>query len=287
MNKRYSTQRILLAPSDDFSRRVTRQNCPQLPAKVGKLERILWLLFLFYFVFIASSISHAASASLFDDANAKYQAGDFKSAAVLYESLIQSGHETASVQTNLGNARFRLKQKGKAMVAYERALHLNPRDADARWNREVLKSVLTDRLENGGENLIVFFIKKWIQFVTPDEMAWALAGFLGMLAAGAVLGFWFPRIRPLTSAVQVALILLFVCATPFFTFKWFEIKDPTIVVLDKEVTARYGPSERETPAFLLHEGAEAKATDFSRDWIYVTLANKNSGWIRKESCEII
>ena len=229
----------------------------------------------------------AADDSLFDQANAKYQSGDFKSAAALYEQGIQSGQSTASTYYNLGNARFRLKQKGKAMASYERALSLSPRDPDIQWNIDVLRSILTDRLEESSDNFTFYWIKNKLTLFTPDEMNWDLTGLLGLLALMVLAGLWLPKLRSLIGLIQGIAFFLLLMMALLFIVKWNEIKDPRVVILDKEVTARYGPSEKETAAFLLHEGAKAKATDASRDWLYITLENKNSGWIRKESCEII
>jgi len=69
--------------------------------------------------------------------------------------------------------------------------------------------------------------------------------------------------------------------------KWTDAKDPRVVVLDKEVYAHYGPSGKETNAFLLHEGAEGKVLDETPEWFYIVLKNKNSGWIPKSSCETV
>lgn len=53
----------------------------------------------------------AASSSSFAEANAKYAAGDFKAAAVLYREIIESKKATAATYYNLGNADLRLGEK--------------------------------------------------------------------------------------------------------------------------------------------------------------------------------
>src|SRR3989338_6537720 len=93
-----------------------------------------------------------AFAGGFEDGNAKYRAGDFKGAAAAYEPLIAAGEGTAAVYYNLGNTYFRLGQKGKAVAHYRRALRLSPRDADTRWNLQILKSTLPDKIEASEDN---------------------------------------------------------------------------------------------------------------------------------------
>jgi SH3-like domain-containing protein len=65
------------------------------------------------------------------------------------------------------------------------------------------------------------------------------------------------------------------------------LREPAAVVLEKEVYAHYGPSERETKAFLLREGVEVKLLDESKGWLYVSLGEKNPGWVPKASCEVV
>ena len=228
-----------------------------------------------------------AEDSKFLEANAKYQAGDFKTAAAEYESLLRSGQRTAAVYFNLGNAEFRLKRKGRALLAYERALLAAPRDKDIRWNIEVLKSVLPDRVDSGDENIVSAWIKSLIDFASIDEWSWALGVLLGILVAAALAIFTFQKARSFFSAIQFLTMVLLALLAVILILKWWDVKDKRVVILDKEVYARYGPSDKETTAFLLHEGAEAKSADESRDWTYVVLKNKNSGWIKKESCEVI
>ena len=84
----------------------------------------------------------------------------------------------------------------------------------------------------------------------------------------------------------LALVLLVVSAV-LLGAQWWDTKEPRVVVLDKEVNAYYGPSDSEAKAFVLHEGAEGKVLDASGDWLYITLKNKNTGWIRKSSSETI
>ena len=72
-----------------------------------------------------------------------------------------------------------------------------------------------------------------------------------------------------------------------FVLKWYQVKEPKAVILVKEIYARYGPSDKETKAFLLHEGAEARVMDETKGWWFIALVNKNSGWIPKETSGIV
>ena len=240
------------------------------------------------FVLILFQYSHVfAQQSPWTEANTKYQSGDFESALASYKNILAAGKETAALDYNLGNAYFRLGHKGKALAFYERALRISPRNEDVLWNIDIVRSAVADRIETSDEGLTRVFIKKVTDSLTVNEISMILSGLLILFAAMAFIAFMLPVLKPLIRGVSVLVVLVFLAAAVLFGFKWTEVKDPRVVILDKEVEARYGPSKKETKAFTLHEGAEAKVMDETQDWFYVALENKSSGWVPKTSCEII
>ncbi len=248
------------------------------------MKKITALALLGLALFSGGRVSAAPAASSLAEANTQYQTGDFKQAAELYEGVIKAGSASGAVYYNLANAYFRLGRKGKALVNYERALGLLPRDRNIRWNLDILRSVLQDRVEIENEALIFDFIHRINGYLSVDETAALFSLVLFMFFLAIFLATYLPKAG---LAAQVFLVPCLIAAAVLFGFKYAEVKDPRAVVLDKEVYTYYGPSERETKAFLLHEGAEARVLDESKDWIYLGLKNKNAGWIRKKSCEII
>lgn len=227
-----------------------------------------------------------ASTSLFEQGNAKYKEGDFKGAMQAYQKYLEAGHPSAAVYFNLGNAALRAGEKGQALVYYERARKAAPRDADLLWNIKVLKGVLPDKIEPR-----TYFVLAWagdlLERLTADEPALAFMVFLALFALVSTTGFFAPALRgrlaPLFTLVWVGLF----ASGVLFAGKIWQSRDPLVVVLDKQTYAHYGPSESETKAFLLHEGAEGRKQDESGDWIFLWLANGNSGWIRKDASETV
>lgn len=242
------------------------------------------------FIFAMAVLSFPAradSSTTFVEANAKYQAKDFKGAALLYEELISSGHSTAESYYDLGNAYFRANQKGKALIAYQRAFRAAPRDADVRWNISIVKSYVADRTDAAGGDPILTKLNEIFSYLSTNEISWALTGCLLLWVLLVSGGLFLRSAQSRLKGFQRLTIFLTVVSAFLFIVRWTQIKDPVAVVLDKEVFARYGPTENESKAFLLHEGAEAKITDRTDDWFYVSLSNGQSGWIPKRACEII
>ena len=104
----------------------------------------------------ASSCNAAASPQAdFEKANQLYDAGKFAEAKAIYTSLVDAKHFSANLFYNLGNTQYRLgeeaeqpqaKQTGweQAVASYESALTLNPQDADAKHNLELVKKRLEE-----------------------------------------------------------------------------------------------------------------------------------------------
>ncbi len=242
---------------------------------------------LLLFVTLIVKPAVAADQSTWSDANNKYQSGSFKSAIEFYEDIFKSGKETAALDYNLGNSYFKLGHKGKAIVFYERALKISPRDQDVRWNIDVVKSAITDKIEPADEDITRMFIRRIADKLAVNEVAMILSGLLILFLLFSFIGFMAPAVKTFTRGFSFLAAIFFVVTTVLFIFKWLDVKDPKVIILDKEVEARYGPSDRETKAFVLHEGAEARVIDESRDWFYLSLENKSSGWVPKKSCEVV
>ena len=250
------------------------------------MKNKFFAVFLFLSLFLAASRAFAEE-DLFKEANVSYQVGDYKKAISLYKKIITSKKATANVYYNLGNASFRDGNRGEALAAYERAHALDPRDRDVEWNKSILKNALPDRIEDAEDNVFLSSIERLLEWVTVDEITILLGLILAGLFVISLLNFIFHKSKPFTAGLGGFFIFLLILNSIIFYFKWLEVKDPRVVVLDKEVSARYGPSDKETKAFVLHEGAEARVTDETGDWYYILLKNKNIGWIPKKSCEIL
>jgi tetratricopeptide (TPR) repeat protein len=240
----------------------------------------------FWLALLLSSTCCFASPTSFEQANAKYKEGDFKEASALYQKALSSGQTTSAVYFNLGNASLKAGEKGQAMVYYERARKAAPRDEDLLWNIRVLQGALTDRIEDRSHFVLAGwkrFLKNW----TSDELALCLAFFLALSAGLGLAGLFLPALRGRVGSLAPMLWVAVFVSGVVTAGKMWETKDSTAVVLDKQTAAYYGPSEQETRALLLHEGAQGKVLDESGDWLYLVLQNKNTGWVRKNSCEIV
>lgn len=123
----------------------------------------------------------ALFANDFDQANQQFKAGDFAGAAASYEKILAAEGPRATVFHNLGNSYQQLKRYGPAILAYERARLLTPRDPDLLANLALARKAAAVDEEPG----IHPPLDAVLNYLSRNEWSWLVAGgalFLGVLA---------------------------------------------------------------------------------------------------------
>ena len=130
----------------------------------------------------------SADAKAMDAANRLYQVGNYHEAGRVYEQIINQGVQDSTVYFNLGNAYYRQGDLGRAIVNYQRAALLNPRDADIQANLDLTREQtgIVLGLENvlanvpGPLGLLPDLTGNWLTVNETAVLAlaiWFLAGF--------------------------------------------------------------------------------------------------------------
>lgn len=117
----------------------------------------------------AFSVGNAAT---LEDANQQFAEGDFSEAAASYQKLLGDGGPDAAVYYNLGNAYQSEKNFGPAILAYERARILTPRDPDLLANLAMARKAAT-AFEEPELHPRVDAV---LGYLSRDEWSWAVAG---------------------------------------------------------------------------------------------------------------
>ena len=133
----------------------------------------------------------------FDAANAAYAAGDYTSAATLYQQILDdelmangqqlTADSRAVAFYNLGNAQFKQGELAQAILCYERALRLRPNYPDAQYNLAFARSRITDNIAEQD-----FFLSVWVRAVrnSLSENTWLILSIvLFILALAGILVF--------------------------------------------------------------------------------------------------
>ena len=229
--------------------------------------------------------------SLWNEANAAYVEGRWADAAAGYGLISGMGLESASLYCNTGDAFFKGGNIPMAILYYERALKIDPSYEDARYNLELLGSMIQDRIEPVPE----FVLKAWARDLCylMDSDSWAIC-FLVFLAAALALVLVF-LLAPTAGGRRAGFftgIVVLVLAVLSLTFSIWQKNDYTDA--DKAIVMRPVTSVKSSPAagsstdlFILHEGTKVKIIDEVGAWNNIELADGRQGWIPSADIERI
>jgi len=216
------------------------------------------------------------------EANRAYRDGRFQDAMQGYESLASEGRAGGHVFYNLGNAYFRLGRLGKAILNYERARLLIPRDADLDFNLGQARARVVDMAPESGTFVDSAFF--WVDSLSLRE------AFLGFAVLNVI--FWGLllirlSVRSEWSYYAVLLVLVFwLLAGISFGLKWYRVSwDHRAVVLEREVPVRAGPDKGDTVLFNLHEGTVVVRERNEGSWSLISLGDQRRGWLPTRSVE--
>lgn len=219
----------------------------------------------------------------FDNANAKYRKGDYKSAAAQYEQILKSGSESAELYFNLGNSYYKLNRVAPAIYNYEKALLLDPNDSEILNNLEFAQKMRVDEIKEVPKGGFRNMIHSQTSQLHYDTWAWICVG-MSVLTFAFFVAYYFSR-QDLRKRiffggiiVSFSLLLLAFCIA-LFERTIYRNERPAIVFASV-VAVRSEPNDASGETFVLHEGSKVYVLETLDNWKKVKLADGNEGWIQ-------
>ncbi len=235
---------------------------------------------------MAAIVAAAAGDTLLEQANQHYKAQEFQKAVETYSQIVAGGYESGEVYFNLGNACFKTGDYVNAILNYERALLLDPRNEDIRFNLRIANQYVVDNLEQ----LPRPFFARWWEKLAESKPAdgWAAWSVISFFVFLVLLGaYFFGRTLGLKKVAFYCSILAFlVMATGFLLahrqHNVLKQRNSALLVCPR-TAVKSAPSATGTDLFLIHEGLKVSITDSLNQWKEIRLSDGNKGWVR-DSC---
>jgi len=227
-----------------------------------------------------------APLALFQNGNEAYAEGDYETAIASYQGIVAAGVENGTVLFNLGNAHHKQGDLGRAILAYERARRLIPRDRDLRENRDYLDVLKHDKSPEASTG--VRAVRRAVHSLTVSEAARAALALwivLGLLLTLRILARGGRRARRPLEVAAIAILVLLVGALCHTGYLIYEQSRPDAIVIAEQVAIRSGPSEGDVTEFKLHAGTRVRLGRHSGDWVQVALSEELRGWCRARAVE--
>ncbi len=220
----------------------------------------------------------------FFKANQLYKEGRFEDAAKDFSELVHSRPGNGHLYYNLGNAFFRMGRIGHAILNYERALVLIPRDADLNFNLRYARNQVRDNtVQSEGFLSKTFF---WLDSLNLRELFRGFALLNMLIFSIFIVRLFFTT--EWTYYLSLLLVILWLTSGLSFALKWYQVHtDDRAVIISEEASVLAGPDIRDTTLFKLHEGTIVYHERSEDDWSLIRLPDKKRGWIKTPSVECI
>ncbi|MCG2429720.1 SH3 domain-containing protein [Aequorivita xiaoshiensis] len=239
-------------------------------------------LFILTMMFFLSFSAFAQNTALFDQGKELYKNGKYQQAINAWMQILESGHHSAELYFNLGNAQYKLNHIGPSVYYYEKALQLAPNDPDIKNNLAFAENARIDAIEPLPET----FFSKWYSSIAGifTFNGWAILAVVSSLSFVALFLLYYfafteKKKRLLFASSMFAGLFLLVSLTmAFLTYDDFTKKQPAIIFAS-EIEVKTEPTMGSNVAFVLHEGTKVQISAKDGNWYRITLADGKDGWI--------
>lgn len=233
---------------------------------------------LFCFVCLGfGTMSDEEAIGKFVAGNNFYREGKFKEAAQKYTEVLEAGKESSVLYYNLGNAFFKDGQLGKALINYERAMRLTPRDHDLRFNYNHVLSYTKNPAAEVEKNMLIRILNDFVYFYSQDEMVGILNILLGIFIVIHMLSMFLNWSTALQRNLLSSIFIIMVIFGIGLLTKIDQEREKAIVV--KNTEAKFEPKEDSTAHFRLPEGVKIRIMAEENDWAKIQRSDGKVGWV--------
>lgn len=215
--------------------------------------------------------------------NQNYKDGNYQDALDCYTKILNSGYVNGNLFYNMGNACYRLNLIGHAVLYYERALLLMPRDPDLKYNLNFVRKLTKDAVSSPSYTLSEILF--WTGSMTINELFYIFIVVNFLFWCAVILRFFLKK--EWTYYLPVILFVIWLLAGISWGWKYYlKSSDSRAVVLPEEVNILSGPDEREKLLFQLHAGTVVIQERSEDNWLLIRLGDRR-GWVKKNSIQKI
>ncbi len=246
------------------------------------------LLIAIQFVPVLSFADH--NQYLFDQANKLYQQENYEQAIEKYLEIQNSGYESWQLYYNLGNSYYKTRQFGRAILNFERALKLNPKNEDIQFNLELANLSVIDKIISPPQFITTKLFSDLKRLWGMQTLTFLAIGFYLILALMIILKIISRRgnVQRILNIFLVPVVILFLFIASIFVIRVNDSQTSRYaIVLADKIDVLSSPGAQATELFSLHEGLKFKVEEIRDDWAKIRLADGKVGWVRKDVFEII
>ena len=246
---------------------------------------------MFFLSLVIAGISSAdEAAQRFEQANQLYLQAKYPDAVAQYEKIVQSGFESGELYFNLGNAYYKSGNIQKAILNYERARQLLPRDEDVQFNLQLANLQVVDKIDAVPRLFVYRWADSMLALFSLSTMGWIVYSFF-ILTLAAFAFFLYARtytqkkLSMFAGLVFSTALILTMIGYGVQSYK--ESNTEFAIVMSDVANIKAAPDSKGNDLFVLHKGLRVQVLDSVNHWRKIRLADGKVGWIPEDDCESI
>jgi len=231
---------------------------------------------------LVSVLGFAQNEALFEQGKENYKNAKFSEAVTNWKKIVDNGQQSAELYFNLGNAHYKLNNIGPSVYYFEKALQLNPNDADIKTNLAFAENARIDLIEPLPKNIFTRWYKNISGIFTYN--GWAIVSVIGVsLFVLLFLLYWFSisetkkRVYFTTSILSI-IVCIGALVMAFQTYMDFNQNKPAII-FSESTEVKSEPNMGSETAFELHEGTKVQIIGNDQNWVRIELVDGKDGWM--------
>lgn len=241
-------------------------------------------------IFFLTTFCVAQNQTLFEKANALYNAGKYAEAIDNYSAILETEKHSTDLYYNLANAHYKLNNIAPSIYYYEKALLLNPNDSDIKNNMAFAKNMTVDAIDVVPDAGFSKLLKTTTNKMSFD--AWAkIAVVLVFCFVLLFLIYYFAystlnkRLAFIGSIASLMLVFIFLA----FAFHKYSLdkRDNPAIVFAQESKVKSNPNSRSEESFRLHEGTKVQVVETYNDWKKIKLTDGKVGWVISDDIKLL
>lgn len=240
------------------------------------------------------------AATLSAKADSAYNSKNYTEAADLYKTIIKEYGVSSDIYYNLGNTYFRMGKIAQSVLAYERALKIDPSNKDARINLDFVNTTLEDKPEDNS-SILGKIHSEVIALMSPNAWAWTafalFALIIGLIAIYLFLSNVTIRKVGFFGAMVLFIVLVYTTIVAYQSAAAIDNNDIAIVTthsanLTPAPSAKTDKTDKIVPVqegtrLVIIDSVNAASNDGAQLWYHVKVNNSTAAWIDASNVERI
>jgi tetratricopeptide (TPR) repeat protein len=243
--------------------------------------------FLFFILFTSQFVF---SQNVLDKASSLYKKGQYQEAITEYENIFRSKKHSAELYYNLGNCYYKLNKVAPAIYNFEKALLLNPDDAEIQNNLRFAQKRTIDDIKIVAKVGFSKILSDATARYHYNSWAWIAVGFASLFFMFFVLFYFLYKTgykRLFFTLMIFSFISIIISSVAAYFAKSIFDKDQPAIVFQESIAVKTEPKSASPDSFVLHEGAKVFVIETIDNWKKIELLDGKKGWIIGSSIKML